>query len=420
MKKTILCIDDTEENLFTIKSVIDTVASNNYELILCNSAHEGLDILLRQRVDLILLDIMMPEIDGFSAAKMIRSNKRTKEIPIIFVTAKKDDETIEECYKLGGVDYINKPFNHIELLSRISFHLELKNKEVELKKEKNYAQGILDFQENIIVVTDGKKATSVNSALLDFYDMDSIESFIDTHKCISFSFIEENGYFSLALLKIPSMWIYEVMKLSVNEDVVVKILQNEVEYIFNLKANVFTDKYIVTLTDITQLTKISLEYKHEANYDALTKIYNRNMFHKLIDAKMLDSKKYKRPFIFILLDIDFFKNVNDNYGHLVGDKVLQRLSALIHKHIRSNDIFARWGGEEFVLALDVGLEKGIEIANSLRKHIELEVFEEVKSITCSFGITEHKEDDTLEEMIGRADTALYEAKEKGRNRVCQQ
>ncbi len=420
MKKTILCIDDTPANLFTLKSVIDTLASDDYEVVICESAHEGLDILLRQRVDLILLDIMMPEIDGFSAAKMIKSNKKTKEIPIIFVTAKKDDETIDRCYRVGGVDYINKPFNHVELLSRLSFHLNLRDKEVELKKEKEYAQGILDFQENIIVVTDGEEAISVNKALLDFYNMDSLETFVDTCKCICFSFIEEEGYFSLALLKNPSTWIDEIIKISNNEDVMVKILQYDIEHVFNINANIFVGKYIVTLTDITQLTKISLEYKHEANYDTLTKIYNRNMFHRLIDVKILDSKKCKRPFVFIILDIDFFKNVNDNYGHLAGDKVLQQLSALIHRHIRSNDIFARWGGEEFVLAFDVGLEKGVEIANSLRKHIEIEVFDEVKNITCSFGITQHKENDTLDEMINRADTALYEAKEKGRNRVCQQ
>jgi diguanylate cyclase (GGDEF)-like protein len=121
----------------------------------------------------------------------------------------------------------------------------------------------------------------------------------------------------------------------------------------------------------------------------------------------------------MILDIDFFKKVNDTYGHLVGDEILKSVSALITKHIRAEDTFARWGGEEFVLVLNVGLEKGFEIAENLRKYIEVETFNEVEGLTCSFGVTEYKEKDTLNSLIKRADKALYEAKESGRNKVCQ-
>ena len=297
MKKKILCIDDIKSNLFTLSSVIESFKGETYDVITSLSASEGLTILLKKRVDLILLDVMMPEINGFEAAKMIKSNKKTKDIPIIFVTANKDDVTIEECYKSGGNDYINKPFSHVELLSRISFHLKLREKEQELK----------DREE---------------------------------------------------------------------------------------------------------------ELQHEANFDSLTQVYNRNIFHRLMSRKILDSVNDNKSFIFIMVDIDFFKKINDNYGHLVGDHILISMAKLIKSHIRENDLFARWGGEEFVLSFDVDMQKGIEIANNLRTYIDAYAFDVVGNVTCSFGITEFESSDSVDSIIKRADTALYNAKKSGRNRVC--
>ena len=419
MKKNILYIDDIQSNLFTLKSIIEHGANDLYNVITAESAHAGFDVLLKEKIDLILLDIMMPEVDGFEAAKIIKSSKKTREIPIIFVTAKKDDNTIETCYEVGGADYINKPYNNVELLSRISFHLGLKEKDKLLKQEKEYAQSIIDLQENIILVTDGKMALNVNKTLLDFYGLDSLKNFQDKYGCVCFTFLKEAGYFNLDLVEDNSKWVDNVIKLSIKEDVLVKISKDDNEYIFNLKATTFANQYIVTLTDITQVSQLSLEYKHEASYDALTQIYNRNMFHRLIDRKIAVAKTQKTSFMLMILDIDFFKNINDTYGHLIGDEILKQITIVIKKQIREDDIFARWGGEEFILAFDIDIAKGMQIAENLRKHIENEDFDMVKIITCSFGVTEFRDSDTLRSMIKRADEALYEAKGNGRNMVCQ-
>ena len=419
MKKNILCIDDIQTNLFTLRSILDDSAGHLYDVFTALSAHEGLEILLKKNIDLILLDVMMPEIDGYEAARIIRSNKKTKDIPIIFVTAKNDDKSIEKCYEVGGDDYVNKPFNYVELLARVSFHLKLSSREKLLQRERKYAQSIIDLQENMIIVTDGKTAINTNRALLEFYGLKTLEEFQNKHKCVCNTFLDENGYFNLNLVDATSNWIDEVIRLSLKEDVLVKINKNSGEHIFNVKATTFSNQYIVTLTDITYISQLSLEYKHEASYDSLTQIYNRNMFDRLIDGKITKSKMQKKSFVLIILDIDFFKKVNDTYGHLVGDEILKNLSILIKKHTRDGDLFARWGGEEFVIALDVGIEKGVQIAESLRKYIQEEKFDSVGNITCSFGISEFIDDDTIESMIERADTALYQAKESGRNKVCQ-
>lgn len=418
MKKTILCIDDIQTNLFIVQSVIEDMASDLYNIVLASSANEGLSMLLKQKIDLVLMDVMMPEIDGLEATEMIKSNRKTKDIPVIFVTAKDDDETIDRCYKVGGDDYVKKPFNHVELLSRISFHLASKEKDKLLLEEKEYAQSILDLQENLILVTSGMKDVTANKALFDFYNVKNIKAFTKKFDCICETFVEDDDYFSLKQSEVKCRWVEDVIEISNYKDVLVKILKKDEEYIFNLKATKFKNQYILTFTDITQISQQALEYKYEASYDSLTQIYNRNMFHRLMDRKIIISKKSKKSFVFILFDIDYFKNVNDSYGHLVGDDILINMAKLIQSHIRDKDVFARWGGEEFILSFDVEISKGIEIANNLRKYIELYPFKEVDKLTCSFGVTEFKANDTLDNLIKRADEALYEAKESGRNKVC--
>ncbi len=419
MKKTILCIDDIETNLFIVQSVINDMARDLYDIVLADSANKGLEILLKQKVDLILMDIMMPDIDGIAATKMIKSNKKTKNIPVIFVTAKKDDDTIDMCYEVGGDDYVNKPFNHVELLARISFHLSLKEKDMQLLEEQEYTQSILDLQENLILVTSGKEDFTANKALLNFYACKNMKELRSQYKCVSESFIDDEEYFTGEYLENTACWINEIIRLSKDEDVLVKIAKDNNEYVFNVKATAFKDQYIVTFTDITQVSQLALEYKHEASFDSLTQIYNRNMFHRLMDRKIAIAKTEKNSFVFIIFDIDYFKMVNDTHGHLVGDNILVTIVKLIKSHIRDKDIFARWGGEEFVLAFDVSYSKGLEIAENLRRYIESYKFDVVaNTLTCSFGVTGFTLDDTLDTIIKRADDALYEAKKGGRNKVC--
>ncbi len=422
MNANILCIDDIKTNIFTIESVIECCTESKYNFFSALSAHDGLSILLKEKIDLILLDIMMPEIDGLAAAKMIKSNKRTKDIPIIFVTAKKDDATIDMCYEVGGVDYISKPINATELLNRISFHLRLRDKQKLLKKEKEYAQNLIDLQDNFVIVTDSVQITRLNNTVLDFFGLTSLFEFQKKFGCICSAFEKDEAFFSLLAVKEDELWADVVIdKVKKNEDVVVKIKNcEEQEYIFTLKAAKFYDLYIVTLTDITTISEQSKEFEHGANFDSLTQIYNREAFSRFVDAKIDNYKYHRNNFVLAILDIDHFKKVNDTYGHLAGDEVLKKLAYLVKTHIRKNDVFARYGGEEFVLLLDVDMEKSKYVIEHLRASIEKERFDDVGNITCSFGLTEYKKNDNIKSMLKRADEALYRAKESGRNRVCQE
>ncbi len=152
--------------------------------------------------------------------------------------------------------------------------------------------------------------------------------------------------------------------------------------------------------------------------DSLTKIYNRSKFESSLDYEIERARRYGNPLSLIIFDIDHFKSINDTYGHLIGDSVLMEIANLVKNNIRSTDIFARWGGEEFViLAPNINKEQARILAEKIRRLIANHRFKYVDHVTVSLGVTEFLPTDNKESFIKRADEALYLAKRKGRNRV---
>jgi diguanylate cyclase (GGDEF)-like protein len=153
--------------------------------------------------------------------------------------------------------------------------------------------------------------------------------------------------------------------------------------------------------------------------DPLTNIYNRLHFGHFLDAEIDRVKRYGGTFSIIFFDLDRFKEVNDEYGHLVGDDVLKRVAGIVEKANRNADIFARYGGEEFIILAPATDITGARIhAERLRNDIEKHRFSEINHLTCSFGVAEYEADaDDVTSLFRRADTALYNAKKLGRNRV---
>ncbi len=153
--------------------------------------------------------------------------------------------------------------------------------------------------------------------------------------------------------------------------------------------------------------------------DPLTHIYNRRYFTERLKEEIEKIKRNKNRFFLIMFDIDHFKAVNDRYGHNVGDVVLKTLVNIVKQRIRKTDIFARWGGEEFVILLpDIPVEQAVTLAEELRKKIENSIFPIVEHITVSFGVAGYCKGDTIDTIIERVDSMLYKAKSEGRNRVC--
>jgi diguanylate cyclase (GGDEF)-like protein/PAS domain S-box-containing protein len=168
--------------------------------------------------------------------------------------------------------------------------------------------------------------------------------------------------------------------------------------------------------DIRQVNEL---LKIQATTDVLTGIYNRLKFTEFLGQEIREARRYKHPLSQIMFDIDQFKNVNDSYGHLVGDDVLREVAGLVSGHIRHADILARWGGEEFmILTPHSGLEATSQLADKLRGIIQRHRYPSCPAtVTCSFGVTNFIDADTVESFTNRADSALYRAKNNGRNRV---
>jgi diguanylate cyclase (GGDEF)-like protein len=171
--------------------------------------------------------------------------------------------------------------------------------------------------------------------------------------------------------------------------------------------------FIIVFSDVTEELQNKKELENKAYYDTLTNIYSRERFDYYLNKRL----NQKRVFSIIMFDIDHFKGVNDTYGHDIGDNVLKEITELISLHIRKDDIFARWGGEEFMIIVNTDVIKAERFANKLRRVVQQHTFNYVDNVTCSFGVVKYRDSDTVDIIIKRVDTMLYSAKESGRNCV---
>ncbi|MFC2073750.1 GGDEF domain-containing protein [Campylobacterota bacterium] len=182
------------------------------------------------------------------------------------------------------------------------------------------------------------------------------------------------------------------------------------------KGNIIS--FVSTGKDITHRIEMEIELEKLASTDYLTGIYNRYKFEEFLDAELTRCQRYGKALSLIMFDIDYFKKINDTYGHDAGDTVLKEISNLVKSHIRQSDVLARWGGEEFMLLTpEVDLESAYLLAEKLRKAVDEFKFTIVGHVTCSIGVTQLGPDDNCTQLCQRVDNALYEAKEKGRNRT---
>jgi diguanylate cyclase (GGDEF)-like protein len=167
-----------------------------------------------------------------------------------------------------------------------------------------------------------------------------------------------------------------------------------------------------------ELERLNKELERHATRDALTGVYNRMRFDAMLEAEIKRSQRYDRDLSLAMFDIDFFKQINDRYGHGAGDCALRELAAFVSERIRVSDVFARWGGEEFMIMFpENSLEATRQAAEKLRQNIEEHNFDKVGKMTCSFGVTQLLPGDGFESLNKRVDDSLYEAKRNGKNQV---
>lgn len=288
------------------------------------------------------------------------------------------------------------------------------------KKMFEKLQKFIDIQDNIIILTDGFTVKFANKKFLDFFGLNNIEEFIERNNCICKQFIENEDFFHLGkVLPKEKHWVESLLNLSGRERVVsIKDKKGRI-HAFSVAISVYDPTtYAVNFNDISETMVEKLQLKKRVMHDQLTGAYNRFYFDTTVENLIEHNRSDGYNTGFIMLDIDFFKKVNDTYGHNVGDSVLITLSNLIRRFTRENDKLIRWGGEEFILIMPANsIDDVYKEAEHLRSAVQDYKFANVPQVTCSFGAVLYNENDTMEATIEAVDKKLYKAKESGRNRV---
>jgi len=282
-------------------------------------------------------------------------------------------------------------------------------------------QRLFDLQKNIIIQTDGRSLKKANLSLLHFFGYSSLEGFMRDNTCICDRFVKDTRFFHLGKVPEGKSWIETLQALPRKERVVSMLDSRRHRHAFSISVNQFDDKdYIVAFTDISETMFEQFSLEQRVSRDHLTGAYSRDFFDTNINALIGSADKRNTYLGLVLLDIDHFKQVNDTYGHAVGDKVLKHLVSTIRYSIRNDDLLIRWGGEEFLMIIETeSMETLRRMAEHVRQRVEHEPFEVVGHITCSFGMTLHRANETIGQTVKRADEAMYQAKAGGRNRVAE-
>ncbi len=416
-KTTILYVEDEP----VIRTSLQTILARKCkEVLIAQDGSEGLNLFLEHRPPIVITDIRMPAMNGLDMSREIK--KIDPDTHIIITSAFDDREYLLSAITIGVNQYVMKPVILENLMGSIEGCLATILLQRKIKEQNNIIQKVLDFQDIIVFVTDGEKISIANRCFLNFFQVDSLEEFHDKFGNFSSCFMEGEGYLSPT----DGNWIAPLKNHDETAEFKVKVENplTGVPSVLLLKFNNFPDhdtRRIVSLTDITSLEEDSKRYLQQSTTDPLTGIDNRLKFDTILETEIRRSKRYDTEFSVIMFDVDHFKEVNDTLGHLCGDNLLIELTALIKKQMRQTDVFARWGGDEFmILSLETKRAGAVELAEKLRHLIELTTFPEGGKVTCSFGVTQFMKGDTVDTLLKRADRLLYEAKQGGRNRVATQ
>lgn len=289
-----------------------------------------------------------------------------------------------------------------------------------IRRQRRYYKEILDTSSNIVVVTDGRNIIDVNKTFFTYFDrFDTLEAFRREHGCICDLFVEEEGFIR------PQMgeknWVDYLLEHPEKRHLA-KIDYKNMTYIFRVQASrlLHTSPHRVSVifTDITREWEHERELEHISVTDPLTGIYNRRFFDDFFNKELARSKRYGTPLSLILIDIDFFKQVNDRLGHETGDEVLRCISLFVQEQIRETDRFCRVGGEEFAIVLPhTTADDAAVFAERLRRGVERNFAGTDGGLTISLGVHQCLPEEDAKTAYGAADDALYAAKNSGRNCV---
>jgi two-component system cell cycle response regulator len=452
MSGRILVVDDMFPN---IKLLEAKLKSQYFEVITAESGQEAIEKVEQTPPDIILLDVMMPGMNGFEVCEHLKKDPKTSHIPIVIVTALTETADRIKGLQAGADDFLSKPVNDTALFSRVRSLIRLKMLIDEWRIRENTAQqlgvsegaNVADVPyENgrLLLVNDASFETDKIKQILstDNHDIDIVQSEQDAierttgeeYDCIlvNINLQKEDGLRLCSYFRSNERTRYTPLIMISNNDDIERIAKGlEVgahDYVVRpIDHNELTTRTRNQIRRVRYQQQLRINYEKSLNLaltDGLTGLFNRRYLMTHAEKMLANATRNGKKLCVLLFDLDHFKQVNDTYGHDVGDEVLKIFADRTTINTRSFDLVARIGGEEFVVILpDTTKDIAIRVAERLRTCIEKDPFKVLPdqgelSVTTSIGgcLIEPGSDETVESILKKADTALYQAKQK-RNTV---
>jgi two-component system cell cycle response regulator len=454
MTARVLVVDDLAPN---VKLLEARLTAEYFDVVTASSGHEALKIAGENPPDIILLDVMMPGMDGFECCRRLKSDMRTRHIPVVMVTALSDVEDRVRGLEVGADDFLTKPVNDVALYARIRSLVRLKmladewrlrqatNQELQAAVEQDGGeQESADGARVFLIDENATHIDRIRRALAT--DRDSVEIGTDPEAALAVLGSQDFDLVIVSLLLrdmdglrlcarirgqaktrgLPILALIEqsdherlarALDIGINDYLVHPIDRNEL--LARVRTQVRRRRYQDRL-------RATLEQSVAAALtDSLTGLHNRRYLARHLEALLSGASRSAKPLAVLMVDIDNFKRINDTHGHAAGDEVIRLVANRLQQHTRSFESVARWGGEEFLVAMpDASLEVAMTVAERLRRKIatapaRVDATGVELEVTVSIGVAVFGgTGDTAGDLLQRADEGLYMAKRAGRNRVC--
>ncbi len=411
----ILVVDDAVSN----QHLFAKVFGSEFTVELASSGMEGLALALASPPDLILLDVMMPEVDGFETCRRLKAMPQLQSVPLIFITGDSDPVNEAQGFALGAVDYIQKPFKVSVTLQRIRNLLDRESLRKALFIERNRLDALVSAIPDLLFEVDrqgrylgiwtrqpsllaAERERLMGRTIIEMLPpaaasvcMDAIDEADKTDtsygKRMQLDFDEASRWFELSVSK----------QKTIDPD---------------------APTFVMLSRDITDRVEAELRIQYHALHDVLTDLPNRALLFELIKKAVLIARREQGLLCIIFLDLDTFKPVNDTYGHTVGDLLLKEVAHRLQKSIRDSDTVARLGGDEFVIllpkirAVEDALFVARKVGAALRAPYVIEGHQLQISASCGLShFPDHGDD--IDTLLTHADQAMYAAKAQGRDTV---
>ena len=444
MSARILIVDDLAPNLHLLEVKLQ---AEYYDVVTARSGYEAIEIAGKEKLDLILMDAMMPGMNGFEACEKLKQNPETWHIPVIMVTALEETKDRIAGLEAGADDFITKPIDDFNLMARVRSLLRLKmvtdqllshtghsraNSRPLLEKIDSRTGKILlledhDFRaekiatplsksHKVVIEKDPLAALKLATTGMDLIIVSLVSNNFDGLRiCASLRFKEETRDVPILIVGDPEdeAKLIRAYDIGVNDTLMRPIEKQEMHARINtlLRRKFYADSLRDNFNENLEMV-VS---------DPLTGLGNRRYFDRAIEPFFDTLNSKDKAFSIMIFDIDHFKRVNDILGHDMGDQILKEVAARLVTNMRAIDVVSRYGGEEFMIAMPLTEESEALIAadriRALIAGTPIYVDGQALQITTSAGVAQVQKDEQLRDVFKRADDALYKAKQAGRNKV---